>query len=99
MKYLVWLTIILLIVPIMFFDVHIIDTTQGVVSREAFGLGQYGFDLNINNSIYFIQVSGPGVFAISEGLEVGSRVEVPTACLNRRASVVPARNINIMRKK
>ncbi len=37
------------------------DTTEDIVPREA-----VGFDLNVNDTIYLIQITGLGTFTVSE---------------------------------
>ncbi len=98
MKYIVWLLIFLLIVPLMIYGQGNTPMTNGIVSREAFGLGHYGFDLTVGTNVYFIQVSGLGDFAISEGIEVGDAVSVPTSVLDRCATIVPAPDILILKE-
>ncbi len=98
MKYVIWLLVFLLVVPFMVYDTGSAPMTNGVASREAFGMGQYGFDLTVGDHVYFIQVSGVGVFAISEGISVGDAVSVPTARLDRCATVVSASDIQILKE-
>lgn len=64
MKYLVlWLicslAIIVLMIPLVLNTS--MDTTEDIVPREA-----VGFDLNVNDTIYLIQITGLGTFTVSE---------------------------------
>ena len=80
----------------MLIDLTPTEGVTGTVIREAFLGDQYGFELQVADDVFFIQIIGQGTFAISEVIEIGSKVGVPINCLDHKATVVSSRSVKIL---